>query len=82
MVGPALELIQRMLEQLLEGQRNHTRVLDEHTLRLGRIEREMASCRQDMANLHHDFAGQSVRIDTVGDRLSRIERRIGLIDAS
>jgi hypothetical protein len=75
MAEPGLESIRHMLEQVLEGQRNHTRVLDEHTQRLGRIEREVV-------NLHQDFAGRFVRIDGVGDRLTGIERRIGLIEAS
>ena len=52
--------------------------LDEHTTRLGRIEVNMA--RFSSAQSYHDeaYAGQSVRMDHLVERIERIERRLEL----
>jgi predicted nuclease with TOPRIM domain len=63
--------------------------LDEHDLkfeevitRLGRLERESASLRSEIANLHGDFVSLSERIDNVVRRLARVEHRLDLVDES
>lgn len=48
--------------------------LDENTLRLASVEREVAG-------LHSDVVGLHGRLDRVSDRLARIERRLDLVDA-
>jgi hypothetical protein len=45
--------------------------LDEIIVRLGRLEREVAG-------LHSDYAGLSVRLDNLDRRVGRIERRLEL----
>lgn len=48
--------------------------LREHGSRLTSIDLGLAS-------LHGDYAGQSLRIDRLSDRVERIEVRLGLTDA-
>jgi archaellum component FlaC len=52
---------------------DHTRRFEEIILRLGRVEREIA-------NLHTDFATLSLRLDRLDERVSRIERRLDLVE--
>lgn len=49
------------------------RTLAEHTVRLARLEREVA-------NLHVDWADLSARLDRFERRLERIEQRLRLIE--
>jgi predicted nuclease with TOPRIM domain len=48
--------------------------LDEIIVRLGRLELEVAG-------LHGDYAGLSVRLDNLDRRVARIEQRLELADA-
>jgi hypothetical protein len=41
----------------------------------------MTSLELQVSTLHGDFAGQSMRIDRIEERLGRIEKRLGLIEA-
>ena len=41
--------------------------------------RRVTSLELQVASLHGDFAGQSVRIDRIEQRLERIERRLDLV---
>jgi archaellum component FlaC len=45
------------------------------------IKRRMTSLELQVSTLHGDFAGQSMRIDRIEERLGRIEKRLGLIEA-
>src|SRR6267154_250620 len=45
------------------------------------VKRRITSLEGQVALLHGDFAGQSIRIDRIEERLDRIETRLGLIDA-
>ena len=56
-------------EQSAQGEK-----LDEIIDRLGRLEREVAG-------LHSDYAGLSVRLDNLDRRVGRIERRLELAEA-
>jgi len=49
--------------------------LDEVIVRLGRLEREVAG-------LHQDYAGSSVRLDHLDRRVERIEPRLGLVEGA
>ena len=43
------------------------------------LKRRVTSLENQVAVLHGDFAGQSVRIDRIETRLERIERRLDLV---
>jgi predicted nucleic acid-binding Zn-ribbon protein len=45
------------------------------------LKRRISSLELQVSTLHGDFAGQSMRIDRIEERLGRIEKRLGLIDA-
>ncbi len=45
------------------------------------LKRRMTSVENQVATLHADFAGQSIRIDRIDVRLDRIERRLDLVAA-
>jgi archaellum component FlaC len=45
------------------------------------IKRRMTSLELQVSTLHGDFAGQSMRIDRIEERLGRIEKHLGLIEA-
>ena len=72
MADVSLDLIQRMLQRSLDSTARIEVRLGEVIERLGRLERLTA-------DLHGDFAGQSVRIDSLDTRLERVERRLDLI---
>ena len=60
----------RAIRGILE---DHTRKFDEVITRLGRLEREVA-------NLHIDFAGLSLRIDHLDQRVAPIDRRLDFVE--
>jgi chromosome segregation ATPase len=45
------------------------------------VKRRLTSLESQVATLHGDFAGQSVRIDRIEHRLARIDRRLELTPA-
>ncbi len=49
---------------------------------MGDVKRRLTSLENQVATLHGDFAGQSVRIDRIENRLERIERRLELSPAT
>jgi hypothetical protein len=74
MVEPTLQFIHAQLERLLEGQRlAHDDMQD--------VKRRLTSLEVQVATLHGDFAGQSLRIDRIEQRLGRIEQRLDLVEA-
>ncbi|HJQ56035.1 MAG TPA: hypothetical protein VJ890_03975 [Vineibacter sp.] len=74
MADPSLELLQAMVQRVLDSVVRLESGQSEIIHRVGHLERETA-------NLHQAYAAQSVRLDNISERLSRIERRIGLIEA-
>jgi hypothetical protein len=70
-------LYMRAIRAILE---HHARQFGEVISRLGRLEREMAGTRRDIANLHEDWVGLSARLDNFDTRLQRIEHRLDLVD--
>jgi hypothetical protein len=73
---PDLQLILRLLQALQTELRSFRAEVIE---RLGRLERVTADLKNEVAALHGDFAGQSVRMDGMNARLERVERRLDLI---
>ncbi|MDO5625553.1 MAG: hypothetical protein Q4G71_12805 [Pseudomonadota bacterium] len=68
-----------LLEHLKRFQASQDRIekkLDEHTARLGRIEVSLAGVRRDLAHGEEGAAEKSVRMDTLSERIDRIERRL------
>ena len=74
MAEASLELLQAMIQRALDGITRLEGGQNEIIQRVGHLERETA-------NLHQAYAAQSIRLDNIGERLTRIERRIGLIEA-
>ena len=74
MAGPTPDLIQTMPRRVLDEVRQVRATLREQGQRLTSL--DMA-----IAQLHGDFAGQSMRIARLEDRLGRIERRLEIGDA-
>jgi hypothetical protein len=58
------------------------RILLDHTERLTRLESTLVGVRRDNADLYGHVIALTHRLDGVADRLDRIERRLGLVDAS
>ena len=69
------DLILNLLRGIRAKLDEHDQKFEEVITRLGRVEREVA-------NLHGDFAGLSVRMDNLDRRVGRIERRLDLVDES
>lgn len=68
------DLMLNMLRAIRAEQGAQREKLDEIIDRLGRLEREIAG-------LHSDYAGLSVRLDNLDRRVGRIERRLELVEA-
>ncbi|MDK9720114.1 MAG: hypothetical protein OEL53_02915 [Rhodospirillales bacterium] len=45
------------------------------------VKRRLTSLEMAVGQIHGDFAGQSMRIDRLENRLDRIERRLNIADA-
>ena len=64
---------------------HYLRRIDEKIDRLGEdmqdVKRRLTSLESASAQVHGDFAGQSLRIDRLENRLERIERRLDIGDA-
>jgi predicted nuclease with TOPRIM domain len=67
------DLILNLLRSIRNEQSAQREKLDEIIVRLGRLEREVAG-------LHSDYAGLSVRLDNLDRRVGRIEQRLELVD--
>jgi hypothetical protein len=46
------------------------------------LEERTSRVQAELASIHSDFAGQSVRIDRIEGRLERIERRLDLSETA
>ena len=55
--------------------------IDRLTDDMSSVKQRLTSLEAAQALLHGDFAGQSLRIDRIEQRLERIERRLDLVDA-
>ena len=68
------DFVLNMLRAIRTEQAAQREKLDEIIVRLGRLEREVAG-------LHGDYAGLSVRLDNLDRRVGRIEHRLELAEA-
>ena len=68
----------RELRDSIEALRGTT---SELVVRMGRVESGLAHVRVEMAEVHTVLAEHSVKLDRFGDRLDRIDKRFGLIEA-
>lgn len=67
------DLILNLLRAIRAEQSAQREKLDEIIDRLGRLEREVAG-------LHVDYAGLSIRLDNLDRRVGRIEQRLELVE--
>jgi archaellum component FlaC len=81
MAEPSLELIQSMLQQVLDGQREHREDLRDIKLRLTQVETGIGAMRRDIGGLTETVAHAQAQIDRLSERVGRIERRLDLTDA-
>jgi hypothetical protein len=73
-----LRLLGRMdekVDRVIEGQSDIGRRMTSLEERVGRMQAELAS-------IHGDFAGQSLRMDRFDQRRERIERRLDLTETA
>jgi predicted nucleic acid-binding Zn-ribbon protein len=74
MTEPSLELIQAMLQQVLDGQRDARSDVSDLKLRMRVMEQRFGA-------LENRFSAMEERMARVEERLDRIERRLGLVEA-
>ena len=70
-----------LLEHLKRFQASQDRIerkLDEHTIRLGRIELAVARLASTQAQHEEGYAEQGLRMDRLAERIERIEKRLDL----
>jgi chromosome segregation ATPase len=72
-------LILEHLKRFQAGQDRIERKLEEHTQRLGRLEVGIAGLRRELAYNEEAWAEQNLRIDRIGERIDRIERRLDIM---
>ena len=78
MTDETTNMVLEHLKRFQAGQDRIEKTLQEHTHRLGRIELSIAGLRRDIAHGEEGIAEHSVRMDTLSDRIDRIERRLEL----
>ena len=78
MTDDTSNLVLEHLKRFQAGQDRIEKTLQEHTHRLGRIELSIAGLRRDISHSEEGIAEHSVRMDTLADRIDRIERRLEL----
>ncbi|MCB8874214.1 hypothetical protein [Acidisoma silvae] len=74
-------LVLELLRAIRAENARTNEILTEHGHRLARIEIGMAGLRRDQASDAEAVALMGLRFDRVDERLDRIERRLGLIEA-
>ena len=73
-------LVLRMLRRVMEQNDVILRKIDEFSVRMAGVERDIAGVKAEIAGVKADLAGVQVRIDNLGHRLDRIERRLDLTE--
>jgi uncharacterized coiled-coil protein SlyX len=79
MTEVAENLLLEHMKRFQAGQDRIERKLDELVGRTGRLEIAVAGLRGDFAQSEANIAAMSVRLDQLGDRFDRIERRLELV---
>jgi len=80
MVEPTLDLLQTMVQRVLDNQHRQAEDTKEIMLRLSRIEEGLARTRRDIGSDAETVAHVQARMDRLGDRLDRIERRLDITE--
>ena len=81
MAEATLDMLQKMVQKVLDGQRHHDQEFHDVKARLTTIEQTIAGLKRDDADAVETSANLQSQIDKMGDRLSRIEHRLDLNDA-
>jgi len=77
MAEVSLEMLQAMFQRLLDDNATIRTDVRELKQRTGMLERQVGALTGNEAG---HYASLSVRLDGVGDRLERIEHRLGLVE--
>ena len=78
MMDDSTNLVLEHLKRFQAGQDRIERELKEIKGRMSQIEIGIASIRGDLAHMSGDQARQTVTVDTLAERIDRIERRLEL----
>jgi hypothetical protein len=81
MSGEPENLILRALARIREQNDLILSKLEELTVRVSSVDRELADLKRDFAGVKIDMAAINQRLDNFDRRLVRIERRLDLVDA-
>ena len=80
MSEPTLELLQTMVQRVLDNQQRQARDHQEMRERLNETLIAVTAIRRDQAHDAEVIAHVQARMDRLGDRLDRVERRLDLHD--
>ena len=72
-------LLLEHLKRCQPGQERIERKLEEVVNRIGHLEGSVAGLRRDFAHSDENTAAMSVRLDRLGERFDRIEKRLELV---
>ena len=78
MAEVSLEMLRAMVQRVLDEMIAFCTESREMRQRVGMLERQVGSLAGSEAE---HYASLSIRMDGLGDRLDRIERRLGLVEA-
>ena len=78
MMDDSTNLVLEHLKRFQAGQDRIERELKEIKGRMSQVEIGIASIRGDLAHMSGDQARQTVTVDTLAERIDRIERRLEL----
>ena len=78
MMDDSTNLVLEHLKRFQAGQDRIERELKEIKSRMSQLEIGIASIRGDLAHMSGDQARQTVTVDTLAERIDRIERRLEL----
>lgn len=74
-----IEQLRAIRNDIAESSRKQELNAEELRSRVSSLEGHFANLNKDVALLHADFAGQSVRLDRHHTELNRISARLGII---
>lgn len=82
MAEPSLELLQAMVQRVLDKQVDHDGTFAEMGARLTSIVRHLAGVRRDAVLDAETVTNVQAQVDALRSRLTRIERRLELVDGA
>jgi archaellum component FlaC len=75
-------MLQAMVQRVLDGQHRHDQDFADLKERLTAVELGLAAVRKDVGALTEADARMQASIDRLSDRVTRIERRLDLVNGS